>query len=93
MMSGRIAVFLIFRQSIKKARYFDSKPSRFPTFLHTCNPAIRKAGLSEILNVFHPFILKYGLTVFLPTFKDKELIIFIQLYRLGSVWHSKTEFA
>lgn len=61
-------------------------------FQHSCIPAIRKAGLSTILNVFHPLILKYRQTVFLPTFKDKELIIFIQLYGFGSLWHSKAEF-
>ncbi len=78
--------------SIKRARYFDSKLSRFPTFLNSCIPAIRKAELSAILNVFYPFVLKYVLTVFLPTFKGKELIIFIPLYRCGSIWHSKAVF-
>lgn len=81
-------VFLVFRQSRKQ----DVLIASCHAFQYSCIPAIRKAWLSAILNVFHPFILKYGLRVFLPTFKDKELIIFIQLYWLGSLWHSKAAF-
>ena len=82
----------MFRQSRKQESKQDVLIASCHAFQYSCTPAIRKAGLSAILNLLNPFILKYGLRVFLPTFKDKELIIFIQLYGLGSLWHSKAEF-
>lgn len=53
-------------------------------FLHSCNPAGRITC--------NLLILKYGLTVCLPTFKHKEPINFIRLYRDGSVWHLEVAF-
>jgi len=42
--------------------------------------------------VCYLLFLKYGLLVFLPTFKDKEPINFIRLYSGGSVWRSEAVF-
>ena len=44
------------------------------------------------MNVCGLLILKYGLPVFLPSFKGKEPINFIRLYSYGSVWRSEAAF-
>ena len=66
--------------------------SCFLAFLPSCILAIRQAGKPAFLNVCGLLILKYGLPVFLPSFKGKEPINFIRLYSYGSVWRSEAAF-